>query len=259
MDTIKLPANQYPGSPEDQKQDLGNISSEVSLAGVGDQANYQGNWMELQTERMYSGDFRERFIKFRLAHIDSLNEGTPGILDKPKTYKAHYAAQLEGYERNMETVNGVVYYGQAQHVGSGNSLTLGHGGIGESGTVFSDSDLTDRQKGIIAAHEAYHGMVDVQGSDRAIIMQAFNWDVPVINERKPGYLLEPDELLARMAQLKNYYGMKGGEIFTPDHLSYARQHYIEDTQLDNSMGAFFQRITPDKEAVFIEVMNTLPV
>ena len=70
------------------------------------------------------------------------------------------------------------------------------------------------------------------------------------------YLFDPDEIIERMSQLKNYFGMKGSELFTKEHLSYARNHYIKDTESDNNMTEFFQAITPEKEDAFIELINS---
>jgi hypothetical protein len=69
------------------------------------------------------------------------------------------------------------------------------------------------------------------------------------------YFKNPVEVLERMSQLKNYFGFTGGEIFTKQHLEYARDHYIEDTLMDNHMGFFFDCITPDTEERFLQVMN----
>ena len=65
-----------------------------------------------------------------------------------------------------------------------------------------------------------------------------------------------DEILARMAQLKNYFGFSGGEQFTKEHLLYAKKHYLEDTQMDNTMKDFFEKI--GDEEVFVRNMNEIP-
>ena len=69
------------------------------------------------------------------------------------------------------------------------------------------------------------------------------------------YLRQPVEILERMSQLKNYFGFVGGEIFTKQHLQYAREHYVENTQMDNYMGFLFECITPETEERFLQVMN----
>jgi len=70
------------------------------------------------------------------------------------------------------------------------------------------------------------------------------------------YLNTPFEEAERMSQLKNYFGFRGSEKFTKEHLAYARKHYIEDTGFDNNMTQFFQVITPEKEDAFIEIINS---
>ncbi len=69
-------------------------------------------------------------------------------------------------------------------------------------------------------------------------------------------ILNPMEIAERMAQLKNYFGMKGDELFTSEHLAYARVNYIRDTGLDNDMTLFFQAITPETEPEFIRLINS---
>lgn len=73
------------------------------------------------------------------------------------------------------------------------------------------------------------------------------------------YLFKPTELAERMSQLKNYFGMRGTEQFTKEHLHYARGHYVADTGMDNRMTHFFQAITPVKEDRFIELINTVGI
>lgn len=69
------------------------------------------------------------------------------------------------------------------------------------------------------------------------------------------YLSKGSEIIERMSQLKNYYGMKSDEQFTKEHLDYARKHYVLDV-MDNGMTNFFQAITAETEADFIELINT---
>lgn len=70
------------------------------------------------------------------------------------------------------------------------------------------------------------------------------------------YLKFPMEIAERMSQLKNYFGLTGTDKFTKEHLAYAREHYIKDTEFDNEMTQFFQAITPEKEDAFIELINS---
>ena len=70
------------------------------------------------------------------------------------------------------------------------------------------------------------------------------------------YLFSGPEIAERMSQLKNYFGMNGSEQFTKEHLDYARTQYVADTGMDNRMTHFFQAITPETEATFLELINS---
>jgi hypothetical protein len=70
------------------------------------------------------------------------------------------------------------------------------------------------------------------------------------------YLFSADEIAERMSQLKNYYGFAHDEVFTKEHLEYARSHYVQDLGIDNHMTLFFKAITPKTEDRFLEIINT---
>jgi len=70
------------------------------------------------------------------------------------------------------------------------------------------------------------------------------------------YLFSGKEIVERMSQLKNYFGMRGAEHFTREHLEYARQHYLNDIGIDNGMAHFFQAITSKTENNFLELINS---
>ena len=78
-----------------------------------------------------------------------------------------------------------------------------------------------------------------------------------MRESTIGYLSSPEEIVERMGQLKNYFGFKGDEEFTQEHLDYARGQYIKDTGLDNNMRHFFEGITDDQE--FLPLINSVGV
>lgn len=70
------------------------------------------------------------------------------------------------------------------------------------------------------------------------------------------YMTSASEIAERMSQLKNYFGISGDETFAKEHLDYARQHYIEDTGMNNNMAAFFSMVTPATEEKFLEIINS---
>ena len=231
---------------------------------VMEQANYQGNWMLAQQER------KAKYENFVDDSLPNLKVGIPGVLDKASQFQDYHRELSATFSGRSEHVYSAVGYAPAIYYGL-NEYNAGRGGIGERGTVFTDATtkngtlLTDRQKDIIAAHEAYHGIITAPSSVRAELGKAFDSEVyykeivDVEGLKQPGYLQNPDEQMARMAQLKNYFGLKGEEEFTKDHLDYVRTHYVEDTGLDNSMSVMFRIISPKTEPDFLRLMNTLPI
>jgi len=82
-------------------------------------------------------------------------------------------------------------------------------------------------------------------------------DEDVIKQFKE-YFSNPWEIIERMSQLKNYFGMNDDEKFTKKHLDYARKHYIKDTKVHPSqIQYFFDAIVDDD--IFINLMNTLGI
>lgn len=69
----------------------------------------------------------------------------------------------------------------------------------------------------------------------------------------------PNEIIERMAQLKNYFGMKGSEEFTKEHLDYAKKHYSSDTGFVLQIKPFLDAITPETESKFLELINSLGI
>lgn len=142
--------------------------------------------------------------------------------------------------------------------------------------------LTIRQKSLVAAHEDGHRIRPLNYLSSKYFQGAFDTSKVNISKEdmlrgKPKldktieqitpaefrdfcteiirYLTTPAEIVERMSQLKNYFGMQGAELFTDDHLRYAKEHYVKDVGFDNLMTHFFQMITPQTEAKFLEFMN----
>ncbi len=83
-----------------------------------------------------------------------------------------------------------------------------------------------------------------------------------VNNSISGYLFDfkkPVEIMERMSQLKGYFGMKGDEKLTIQHLNYARSHYSKDIGLENHMQAFFDAITEETEFAFLKLINSVGV
>ncbi|MDB5159909.1 MAG: hypothetical protein JWO99_172 [Candidatus Saccharibacteria bacterium] len=243
-------------------------------------SNYRGNWTQLQTERTSSEDFKARyrtFIEFGAEGLsdETVSAPTSGIqLARRRTTKGDYQSRVGQYDALHENVTSKIGYGPASEYGkTPNALgtVIGHDAFDPEVVLFSDArhgetPLDDKGKDLIAAHEMYHGLIKPEGKNVEQVIAAFNFDTYTAlkeNARVSGdkiaphsYMKDPSELMARMAQVKNYFAMRGGEPFTLPQLEYARKHYIEDTGLDNNMDTFLQMA---KDEAFVELMNTLPI
>ena len=73
------------------------------------------------------------------------------------------------------------------------------------------------------------------------------------------YNLHKSELFERMAQLRNYFGMKYGDIFTKEHLDYVRKNYSKDTEFYHQIRPFLLMITEKTEENFLKNMNEFPI
>lgn len=243
-------------------------------------ANYQGNWTQLQTERTSSDDFKSRYQKFieygaEGMPEDAVSQSETGVpLAKVVATRGQYEDRIAQYDTLHNNVTSKIGYGPAgdyRHEAKSLGSVIGYDALDPEVVLFSDArqgetPLDNRGKDLIAAHEMYHGLIKPEGRNIPQILAAFNIDTyrglkegAALSGEKiapQSYMKNPSELTARMAQVKNYFGMRGGEQFTPAHLEYARNHYIEDTKLDNNMDTFLQ-IAKDKE--FVDLMNALPV
>lgn len=111
-------------------------------------------------------------------------------------------------------------------------------GFDASKVVFTEEDLT--------AHRARYSEPDARTEEQLIRdTRAIYID----------YLFSADEIVERMSQLKNYFGMRDADQFTHDHLEYAREHYLKDVGFNNGMDHFFQSITPQTEENFLKLIN----
>lgn len=240
-------------------------------------ANYPGDWTGLMQARMLDAHTKRKFIEQRQLAMPTMREGTPGVLDKPNSFASHYEGQIADYENRVNKIFSVTNIGTSAEHGK-KPHHLGMGNINEPGTVFSDAELKTgaklsiRQKNIIEAHEKGHGLRDFTSPQditeiRSVIDQEALRDLQQTQEslqntdaRFPvNYVQMPEEIIERMAQLKNYFGMSADEEITAQHLEYAREHYIKDTGLDNGISTFFNCVTDKTKVAFLSVINKYPI
>ncbi len=256
-------------SDELDSESLLNQREALLVEKVAAEANYPGDWTGLLYERMKHEETRRKFIERRSTAMSAMLVGEPGMMDKPKQFAAHYQEQIDQYDERIEDIFKITNIGPAAAYGK-QPVHLGEGNINEPGTVFSDTALTIRQKNMIEAHEKGHGLrnfesptdsaeiravIDVEELDRIAAEHS-----QTEQKRFPkNYLQKPEEIVERMAQFKNYFGMKGGEEFTKRHLDHVRTHYVSDTRLDNGVSTLLACVSPRTEATFLRVINEYPV
>jgi hypothetical protein len=198
--------------------------------------------------------------------------------------RAEVASELEGRIKNVFSVTDIGHEDKGANFGSVKSE-------GDPGTIWLFSinpetreKYTTRQLNMAEAHEKGHGirLYEKRSDFAEKLLSGFDFskikfspseidflrstmeDDDLSNEDiKDGtmsYHTQPSEIIERMAQLKNYFGMRGVEEFTKEHLDYSRKHYISDVGFPElQIKPFFEAITPKTEKMFLELMNTLGI
>jgi hypothetical protein len=251
------------------------------------EANYEGSWAEAQAERMKSPDWLARYatlVHLGANHLSDTKEPGDRLRLDSRFTRQEYLNTIDQFNdrldylktKGLNSVDSSLVPLKPTDLGRGvfdpetpAAIILADGLDRDTG-----EPITPRLQDLVVAHESYHALVHVVGPEAAeLVHKGFDLsgirnDVATENERRRAagqppeaklraeYLTNPDEIMARMAQLKNYFGMKGDESFTREHLDYAKAHYLEDVGLDNNMTIFFANIKPDE---FVALMNELPV
>lgn len=255
----------YFGHPASEESDVPLSSEELIKFEVEKSANYKGNWTELLYERVKNPHTKERFMASKV-NFPTTEYRTKKDLETGEKEsdipRDEFNQTILNYDKNIETVFTHTGYETTQsHLEHGGSFhepgDLGVSqGYGDQGTVFTNAEydgrsLKDREKTIIEAHEKAHGLfMNLTKEEERNILSAFD-----LQRLQHKHKAKADEILARMSQLKNYFGFKGGELFTKVHLGYAKEHYVTDIGMNNSIGSMFNAIRDEDR--FIELMNTI--
>ena len=257
----------------DQRESLQNETFTAS-------ANYPGDWTLLLRDRMLDPTTKERFIAQRTEAMLAMPSGEPSTFERrPREFQSHYQAQIDNYDTRVEEIFSRTNIGNAADFGK-SPRNLGQSGIDQPGTIFTDAThqdrfLSNRQLNMVEAHEKGHGLRDYTSPiDTAEIKSIIDEDAleeltEMHRERerlgeKEGrfqsrYAARPDEIIERMAQFKNYFGMGAQDTFEKKHLDYIREHYTADTGLDNGINDLLTCVTPKTEAAFLKVINKYPI
>lgn len=265
---------------EDQMNELLNNRERLQQEILTASANYPGDWTLLFRDRMLDPTTKERFIAQRTEAMSGMLSGQPGTFERrPREYQSHYQAQIDNYDTRVEEIFNRTNIGTAAEYGK-SPRNLGQSGIDQPGTIFTDAEfqgkpLSSRQLNIVEAHEKGHGFRDYTSQlDSAEIKSVIDGEAlfELTSEHrlkesrgeKEGrfrsiYVERPDEIIERMAQFKNYFGMRANDTFEKKHLDHIRNHYISDTGLDNGITDLLRCVTPKTEAAFLKVINKYPI
>jgi len=231
--------------------------------GIESIANYEGNWSEVLFSRLQNPVIRQQLIAL-LFQLQS----------KDAKYKTEEEIAME-LEENLTLAMSKtdISFQDPVRPPNANSINL----LWENPST--GKKLNPRQLSMIEAHEKGHKIRSFRsltswkyfssGFDTSkIIFTPEDFEKYKKASRRKGkvsqeefkigyinYLFSGNEIIERMSQLKNYFGMKGSEIFTKENLAYAREHYLDDVGLDNCMKHFLQAITEETEARFLSLIN----
>jgi len=265
--------------------------SEKLKSNIEKTANYEGNDSLLLYERIQNREIKNKIINMFCEYQESKEAPERLFKDGKEVPVTEWKKELksrEEIEKELDDrINKVFSYTDIDYSLGINSHTDGEN---EVGLIFNNGINPDtgdkwtvKQLSICEAHEKGHCIRNFYNPGKSFskkILSGFdfskinipekliesskskNKDTPdeLIENNIISYFSRPTEIIERMSQLKNYFGMKGTEKFTKEHLDYAKLHYSEDTGLgEYSMKTFFDAITPEKEKNFLDLMNSLGI
>ncbi len=264
-------------------------SQEHQEKSIEEQANYEGNHSLLLFERLQNPDVFNKLVNdiyedrtsVDFSSYDYINPEYVQSLERDEYFvkqdiKTELQQALDTTSKSTEI--GFSEYGYLKS----NKGASGTGYIeicnNKLGNQFNETTLS---KNITEAHEKGHTLRNYNlGSvftkelqsifdfDKFLFSEETIEDIRKINNIEGSkeeiessyreYLAYPWEIVERMSQVKNYFGMVGNEKFTQEHLDYVRENYVKDTgHYASQIQPFFDSISDDEK--FIEKMNTLGI
>jgi hypothetical protein len=229
---------------------------EFDLEQAAETANCQDNWSLVLRQRLKDKAVIERWFDYRKKFfvtpegqniLREAHEEFSGVVDRV------FNKTGVSLSSDLSRKDGTNY--QPHNTGVGKYL--------EPGVVFFDATdlngapLSSKGKEIAEAHEKAHGVLNSYNlAEVQDILNCVDVDLFLTgsNYEKEQVVYE---LVARMSQLKNYFGIKGVDRFTKGHLDYAREYYLKDITFNNRMDVFFEAITPEKEDKFLQIINSI--
>lgn len=247
---------------------------------VEDQANYKGDWTLLLRERLLDPITKAKFIKTKQEEIkwmqksltnenkETINIEINKILDQINDYDS-MVEKVFSYTKISTPVEDAELHLSIDEMSGESSLGYSYG-WGDTGTIRSYDTNDDRKKNIFESHEKVHGIVRVSHIDNLEDMfdpeeMSMELDGAYEGNYERGveyeqYLKNPNEIMASLSQLKNYFGMKAKDIFTKEHFKYAQKNYHGDIDESGDFTAtFLHLLKRENNTTFLEIMNSYPI
>lgn len=242
---------------------------------IKEQANYKGDWTLLLRDRLLDPITKTKFIKTKQKEIQKIQDLLKEDYSKDNEKVAddlinEILDQINDYGSTVEKVFSYTKIGSKEITDEGFDGGVSTG-WGDQGKVFTDNKYSKKQKNIMESHEKGHGIRhykydpdniadcldegEFYNTLEGAAMSNFS-EMSKIRD----YYFKPMEILERMSELKNYFGMNAGDVFTKEHLYYAQDHYPSDID-DNSVSGvlFLYSVTSETEDKFLEIMNSYPI
>ena len=242
-------------------------------------------WWMAQYERTASADFINKLDHYAQQSVISIPTRPNRNLEKSL---AIYGSLLENHANIHSEALSAIYYISAESLFPSRpykKYEFGASGYGHRPLLYSDATihsttynmpdtpLSNLQKGIIATHEAYHSLVPTDNNPyiKGLFETCLRLDtLHEKDQRNSEWHASPAEIMAQMAEMKNYFSFQSSEEFTKEHLDVAKANYTLDTGFthDRLYGSYaqsgrlailFTAIEAGDEDTFIQLMNTLPV
>lgn len=243
-------------NPPHDCEDPSEIERFNAFEEINKSANYNGDWSALLKIRLTN----PKIIKLYLAN-----------LSEKQTYLANEDVMEQRVKEYLDRVDKVfnqTHIGPAvsfnnQYGLPSNPMSAGQGKFNSPPVVFNDaqqingSPMSVFQKHVVEAHEQAHGVLNdywmvnqFRFKFRGLVDDSF------MKEFSDEYTAV-FEILARMSQLKNYFGMERDEKFTAHHLDYAEIYYSRDTGFgSDNITDLLKAIRRGNRQQFVDIINS---
>lgn len=266
-------------------------SQEQQEKSIEEQANYEGNHSLLLFERLQNPDIFNKLINDIYEDRTSVDFSSYDYIDPEYVKSLERDEYFVKQDIKIELLQALETAAHSTEIGFSENGYLnsskGNNGTGyieicnsQSKNKFNETALN---KNITEAHEKGHTIrnYNMDSGFTKNLRSAFDFEKVSFSEKeyneirslKNGYesdsndeiqkgfseyLSFPWEIVERMSQVKNYFGMSGNEKFNQEHLDYVRKNYVQDTgSYGPQIQPFFDSINDDEK--FIDLMNTLGI